>query len=63
VDFTATLYQGSDKISTSTVHDNGAQLGDAPIYDKFDMLYLRLSDGMTTADQIDFTRIEVTLEP
>jgi hypothetical protein len=62
VDITATLSQGSETLSTTTVRDNGVQLGDTPIYDKFDLLYLRLSDKMTMADQIDFTSFKVTLE-
>lgn len=62
VDLTATLYQGAEKISMTTVHDNGMQLGGEPIYDKFDLLYIRLSENFTTADQIDFTRLKVTLE-
>ena len=63
VDLSAALFQGDKKLSSTTVHDNGSQLGGTPVYDKFDMLYLRLSDNLTTADQIDFTGIKVTLEP
>jgi hypothetical protein len=63
VDATTTLSQGSETLATATVHDNGVQLGGKPIADKFDMLYIRLSDSMTTADQIDFTRFKVTVEP
>ncbi len=64
VDVTAALYEGEKKLSSTTMHDYGAQFGgDAPICDKFDLLYLRLSDNFTTADQIDFTGIKVTLEP
>lgn len=62
VDLTASLFQGDQKLATTTVRDNGVQLGAAPPYDKFDMLALRLSDNLTTADQIDVTRFKVTLE-
>ncbi len=64
VDLSAALYDGDEKLSSTTMHDYGTQFdGDPPVYDKFDLLYLRLSDNMTTADQIDFTEIKVTLEP
>lgn len=59
---TASLYEGDERIATTTVRDNGSQLGAAAPYDKFDMLAIRLSDNLTTADQIDFTHLKLTLE-
>lgn len=62
VDLTASLRQGDNQLSTWSVSDNGAMLGSAPVYDKFDLLFIRISNNTTSADQIDFKgfKVEVT---
>jgi len=59
VDLTASLYQGDEELSTTTLSDDGSMLGSAPIADQFDQLYIRISDAATTADQFDFTNFKV----
>lgn len=59
VDVTASLSQGETQLSTWSLSDNGYTFGNAPVCDKFDFLYLRISDGATTADQIDFKNVKV----
>jgi hypothetical protein len=62
VDVTARLFQDDKELSTFSVTDDGTLLGTAPIVDKFDQLYIRITDGATSADQIDFMnfKVEVT---
>jgi hypothetical protein len=59
IDLTVSLYEGDEQLSTFTLSDDGSWLGAAPIYDKFDQLFIRIADNATTADQIDFTNIKV----
>lgn len=61
LDLTASLHRGEEELSTSTISDNGSALGTSSIADHFDFLFLRISDGATTADQIDFTSFKVEL--
>jgi hypothetical protein len=61
LDLTASLLRGEEELSTSTISDNGSALGTSSIADRFDFLFLRISDGATTADQIDFTSFKVEL--
>jgi hypothetical protein len=61
VDLTAGLYQGAQRLSTWSLSDDGSWLGADPVYDKFDQLFIRISDNSTTADQIDFTNFKVEL--
>ncbi len=63
IDLTASLYQGDEQLSTFSLSDDGSTLGPAPIYDKFDQLFIRIADNATTADQIDFTNFKVELNP
>jgi hypothetical protein len=59
VDATASLNQGDTQLSTWSLSDNGFTLGTATVCDKFDLLFLRVSDSATTADQIDFKNLKV----
>jgi hypothetical protein len=59
VDLTTSLFQGDEELSSFTLSDDGSTLGSAPINDKFDQLYMRIADNVTTADQIDFTNFNV----
>jgi hypothetical protein len=63
VDLTARYRQGKEELSSWTVVDDGDYLGTEPIYDKFDLLFVRLGDNATIADQIDFTNFKVELMP
>jgi hypothetical protein len=63
VDITATYLQGDKELSTWTVSDDGSSLGSRPVYDTFDMLFIRISNRETTADKIDFTNFKVELMP
>ena len=62
IDLTSSLYQGDEQLSTFSLSDDGSWLGAEPICDKFDQLFIRIADNLTTADQIDFTnfKVEVT---
>jgi hypothetical protein len=62
VDLTVSLYQGDEQLSTYTMNDDGNSFGSGPIYDQFDLLFIRIANSATTADQIDFTnfKVEVT---
>ena len=62
VDVTASLSEGETQLSTWSLSDDGFTLGTSPIVDKFDLLYVRVSDNETTADQFDFKnfKVEVT---
>lgn len=61
VDLTASLYQGDEELSATSLSDDGTMLGTAPIADQFDQLFIRISDNATTADQLDFTNFKVEL--
>jgi hypothetical protein len=63
VDLTARYRQGKDELSSWSVVDDGDYLGSDPIYDRFDLLFVRLGDNATIADQIDFTNFKVELMP
>jgi len=63
VDLTASLYQGDEQLSTFRLSDDGSSLGAAPIYDKFDQLFIRIADNLSTTDQFDFTNFKVELMP
>src|SRR4029079_1827467 len=52
---TSSLYHATEQLSTFSQSDDGTTLGSTPIYDKFDLLYIRLANRGTAADQIDFT--------
>ena len=59
---TAALYDGDEELTSWSVMDDGGLLGNLPIDDKFDLLFIRIADNLTTADQIDFTNFKVELE-
>lgn len=59
IDLTSSLYQGDEQLSTFSLSDDGSWLGSEPICDKFDQLFIRIADNLTTADQIDFTNFKV----
>ncbi len=59
VELTALYRQGDEEISSWSVFDDGSYLGTEPIYDQFDMLFIRISDNEATADQIEFTNFKV----
>jgi hypothetical protein len=59
VDLAVSLYQGDEQLSTFSLSDDGSWLGTAPICDKFDQLFIRIADNLSTADQIDFTNLKV----
>jgi hypothetical protein len=59
VDLAVSLYQGDEQLSTFNLSDDGSWLGTAPICDKFDQLFVRIADNLSTADQIDFTNFKV----
>lgn len=62
-DLTVSYRQGKEELSTWSVTDDGDYLGTEPVYDKFDLLFIRLADNLTTADKIDFTNFKVELTP
>jgi hypothetical protein len=53
--------QGKEELSSWSVTDDGSYLGTEPAYDKFDMLFVRLSNNTTLSDKIDFTNFKVEL--
>lgn len=61
VDVAASLYQGDEQLSTFNLSDDGSWLGAAPICDKFDQLFIRIADNLSTADQLDFTNFKVEM--
>jgi hypothetical protein len=63
VDLTVSFRQGNQQLSTWSVVDDGNYLGTEPVYDQFDLLFVRLADNATIADQIDFTNFKVELMP
>jgi hypothetical protein len=60
---TASYRQGNEELSSWSVTDDGSYLGTEPVYDKFDMLFVRLSNNTTLSDKIDFTNFKVELIP
>lgn len=63
VELTARYRKGDEEISNWSVFDDGSYLGTEPIYDQFDMLFIRISDNATTADQIEFTNFKIEKTP
>jgi hypothetical protein len=63
VALTAAYSQGKELLSTWSVTDDGSSLGSEPVYDTFDMLFIRIANSETTADKIDFTNLKVELMP
>ena len=63
VELTARIEHASELLSTWSVTDDGNYLGTDAIYDKFDLLLIRISDNETSADRIDFTNFQVELAP
>ena len=61
VDLTASIRQGEEELSKWSVTDDGNYLGTEPVYDKFDQLFIRISNNTTAADKIDFTNFQVEL--
>jgi hypothetical protein len=61
VELTTSYHQDKEELATWTVVDDGNYLGTEPVYDKFDLLFVRISNNTTTADQIDFTNFKVEL--
>jgi hypothetical protein len=61
VEITAAYRQGDKELASWTVFDDGSYLGTEPIYDTFDLLFIRLSDAATTAEQMEFTQFKVEL--
>ena len=62
-DLTVGYKQGAEELSTWSVTDDGNYLGTEPVYDQFDLLFVRISDNTTTADKIEFTNFKVELTP
>jgi hypothetical protein len=60
-DLTVSYRQGKEELSSWSVTDDGNYLGTEPVYDKFDMLFVRLSNNTTLSDKIDFTNFKVEL--
>jgi len=63
IDLTATYQQGDEELSAWSVTDDGNYLGTEPVYDQFDLLFIRISNNATTADKIEFTNFKVELTP
>jgi len=61
VEMTAAYKQNEETLSTWSVIDDGSYLGSEPVYDQFDLLFIRISDNATTADKIEFTNFKVEL--
>jgi hypothetical protein len=60
-DLTVSYRQGNEELSSWSVTDDGNYLGTEPVYHKFDMLFVRLSNNVTLSDKIDFTNFNVEL--
>jgi hypothetical protein len=60
-DVTVSYWQGKEELSSWSVSDDGNYLGTEPTNDRFDMLFVRLSNNATLADKIDFTNFKVEL--
>jgi hypothetical protein len=60
-DLTVSYRQGDEELSSWSVTDDGNYLGTESAYDKFDMLFVRLSNNATLSDKIDFTNFKVEL--
>jgi hypothetical protein len=58
-DVTVGYWHDKKQLSTWSVTDDGDYLGTEPVYDKFDLLYVRLANNSTLADKIDFTNFKV----
>lgn len=69
VNLTATLSDANGVLSTHTVSDDGSTFasgglpGSGDVYTTFDHLFIRTSNNTSTADQIDYTRINVAVVP
>jgi hypothetical protein len=61
VDVKTTIFQGDEELSSWTVSDDGSALGADPVFDKFDLLFIRINNNTTTADKIEFTNFKVEL--
>jgi hypothetical protein len=59
VELTASYQQGENVLSTWSVVDDGSYLGSEPVYDQFDMLFIRVADKATSADKLEFTNFKV----
>jgi hypothetical protein len=59
VELTASYRQGEKVLSSWSVVDDGSYLGSEPVYDQFDMLFIRIADKDTTADKLEFTEFKV----
>jgi hypothetical protein len=62
-DLSVSYRHGNEELSSWSVTDDGNYLGTDPVYDKFDMLFVRLSNNTTLSDKIDFTNFKVELIP
>jgi hypothetical protein len=62
-ELTAIYKQGDRELSTWSVIDDGSYLGTEPANDRFDFLFIRISDNTTTADKIEFTNFKIELMP
>lgn len=60
-DLTVGYRQGKEELSSWSVTDDGNYLGTDPVYDKFDMLFVRLSNNTTLSEKLDFTNFRVEL--
>jgi hypothetical protein len=63
IELTASYKQGDEVLSTWSVPDDESYLGTEPVYDRFDLLFIRIADNATTAGRIDFTNFKVELAP
>jgi len=68
-DVTVSLADSSGVLATQTVSDNGSTFtagtlpGSANPYSMFEHLFIRTSNNVSTADQIDYTRFRVEVVP
>jgi hypothetical protein len=60
-EITAAYWQGDEELASWSVIDDGSYLGADPICDTFDLLFIRLADAATTAEQLEFTNFKVDL--
>jgi hypothetical protein len=59
VELSASYRQADNVLSSWSVIDDGSYLGTEPVYDVFDLLFIRISDNATTADTLEFTDFKV----
>jgi hypothetical protein len=59
VELSASYRQADNVLSSWSVIDDGSYLGTEPVYDVFDLLFIRISDNATTADTLEFTNFKV----